>query len=163
MPSGVAKLVSFAGRRTRTALASAGLAALASGVLAARVQIVRIAPVTAALFDALGLRVNLVGLEIIQASARIVADGERRILVVDGQVSNPTSATRPVPPMQVAIRDQQGQQVYAWATKASSHSIAPGELATFSARLAAPPSDGADVVIEFGTAAPASGVRKGRG
>jgi hypothetical protein len=118
-------------------------------VLAARPWLVRLAPQTAVLFETVGLPVNLVGVEIVRSAARIITDGDRRVLVVDGQVANSSLETRRVPAMRVSIRSAEGHPLYAWTTKTSSQTIAPGEQAAFSARLAAPPTDAVDVVVEF--------------
>ena len=134
------------GRVALTLFAAAGFA---MSVVAARAQIVRIAPYSAALFEALGLQVNLAKLDIARATARIVADGERRFLVVDGEVANSGSEIRTVPPMRVSVRSADRQSIYTWTTNPTRQKIEPGERAAFSARLAAPPADGADVVVEF--------------
>lgn len=134
------------GRAALTLLAAAGLAVTLVG---ARGPIVRMAPHSAALYEALGLPVNLARLDIIRASARVLGDGERRLLVVDGEVANSGAETRTVPPMRVSVRSADGQNIYAWTTNPTRQKIQPGERAAFSARLASPPAEGADVVVEF--------------
>jgi hypothetical protein len=122
-----------------------------------RRAIVQLAPRTASLFELVGLTTNPTGLDIGRVSASIIADGSRRILVVDGDVANASSETRTIPAMQVAVRSSDGQLLYVWSTKPPRQKLAPGESAAFSARLASPPTDGADVVVEFDRTAKASG------
>jgi hypothetical protein len=150
------------GRRTAQGVMVLATAALAvTAVLAGRHWLVRTAPQTAVLFETIGLPVNLVGVEIVRSAARTFTDGDRRVLVVDGQVANSSLETRRVPAMRVSIRSAEGQPLYTWTTRASSQMIAPGEQAAFSARLAAPPADAVDVVVEFDNLAEAASKSKG--
>ena len=125
------------------------VAGVAMALVGFRASIVQIAPQAAALFDILGLHVNLLNLDIARTSAHISMDGDRRVLIVEGEVANTTSAPRTIPPMKVSVRSTEGQTLYAWSTQPTRQRIEAGERAAFSARLVAPPLDGVDVVVEF--------------
>jgi len=114
-----------------------------------RDSVVRVAPRSAVLFDALGLHVNLFSLDIARTTARILLDGDRRVLIVEGEVANAAATPKTIPPMKVSVRSTDGQPLYAWATQPTRQRIDAGERAAFSARLVAPPVDGVDVVVEF--------------
>jgi hypothetical protein len=133
----------------RNAAVAFALAGLAMALVGLRGPIVRLEPRSAVLFDALGLHVNLVGLDIARTSARILLDGDRRVLIVEGEVANATAAAKTIPPMKVAVRSADGQALYVWTTQPTRQRIEAGERGAFSARLVAPPLDGADVVVEF--------------
>ena len=147
-----------AGNWKRPAAVALALGGLAMALVGLRGPVVHVFPRSAALFEALGLHVNLVGLEIPKTSAKILMDGDRRVLIVEGEVANATTASRTMPPMKVSVRSADGQALYAWTTLPTRQRIDAGERAAFSARLVAPPADGVDVVVEFekatGRAAP---------
>ena len=141
-------LIAGPGMRRR-ALVVVALACGAMAAIGLRTSIVRLVPQTAVLFEAAGLPVNVVGLDVARVSARIVADGERRILVVDGDVANAGAQSKGVPPIKVSLRDEAGQQIYTWTAKPQRQDIAPGERIGFSARLASPPQQATSAVVEF--------------
>jgi hypothetical protein len=119
------------------------------GIVALRGPVVRAEPRTAILFELVGLPVNLAKLDIALAATRIVSEGDRRVLVVEGEVLNQTAEVRTVPPMKVEVRGGDGHAIYAWTTNSTRQRIEPGERAGFSARLISPPADGALVAVEF--------------
>ena len=131
------------------ALALLVLLGLAMSVVGLRASIVRIAPGAAVLFEAAGLPVNLAGLEIGSVAARLQRDGDRRLLLVEGNVANFGEDNRIIPAMRVSIRSDDGRRDYVWTTKPTQQKIGPGERAAFSARLASPPADAVDVIVEF--------------
>lgn len=121
----------------------------AMAVVGARAQFVRIAPRSAALFEAAGLPVNLTGLNLERVSAKVVADGERRVLVVEGDIVNISDRDEIARPLAVSVRGDGNEPLYTWITRAPRQTVAPGERAAFVARLASPPSGGANVIVEF--------------
>jgi len=125
------------------------LAVSAITALGFRATLVRHAPKTAVLFDAAGMPVSITGLALDRVSARIVADGDRRILIVEGDVVNTSDRDEPARPLSVAVRGDRDEALYSWISLAPQQKIAPGERAAFVARLASPPAAGAVVVVEF--------------
>lgn len=117
--------------------------------ISARATIVRFAPRTAVLFEAAGLPVNLAGLGIQRVSAQIIPDGDRRVLIVRGDVTNGKMQSDSAPAMRVSVRDDFGQVLYSWTVRPPRQRIEPGESAAFLARLASPPAEGRTVSIEF--------------
>ena len=128
------------------ALAACALCMLAVG---RRDIVVRAAPQTAGLFAAIGLPVNLRGLEFRGVSSRLLDDESGRVLAVEGDVANLRHAGRKLPDVLVTLRGPDGRTVYAWTSPAPQKNIGPGESVHFRARLAAPPSDGVDVKLRF--------------
>jgi len=125
---------------------------LLMGIIALRGSVVRAEPRAAILFELVGLPVNLAKLDIALAATRIATEGDRRVLVVEGEVLNQTAEVQTVPPMKVEVRDGDGRAIYAWTTNSTRQRIEPGERAAFSARLVSPPADGANVAVEFDVA-----------
>jgi hypothetical protein len=146
------RLASLAGTVRKVPPAAAAVIALLVllGVaVTQRKPIVKLMPQTARLFAAIGLPVNLRGLAIEGVKSELVADAAQTILVVEGTVRAIGSGTIEVPPLQLAVRGADGQEVYSWTAEPASMSLRQGESAPFRARLVAPPAEGRDVVIRF--------------
>lgn len=125
------------------------VAVSAMAAISARATIVRFAPRTAVLFQTLGLPVNLKGLTIERVNAKILADGDRRILVVEGDLVNSGDRAEVARSLAVSVRGADGQQLYTWTTRAPQQEVGVSDRAAFVARLASPPVDAASVVVEF--------------
>lgn len=121
----------------------------ATSLIAMRERIVRIAPPMASAYRALGLRVNLAGLELRDVHSRIVMDGARRVLVTEGEIVNVRREPNKVPPLTLAVRGPNGLDRYAWTAPTPKSRLEPGEKVAFRARLASPPEDGAEVLVRF--------------
>ncbi len=133
----------------RLPLVVAVLAVAAMVSIGARGTIVRFVPRTAVLFEALGLPVNLKGLSIERVNARIVADGDRRILVVEGDIVNAGDRAQPAQPLSVTLSGEDGQSLYSWTTRPPQQELSGGDRAAFVARLASPPMNAVGVLVEF--------------
>lgn len=136
--------------RPRPSAVAVAVGVAAIGVLVgSRVEIVRAAPSLASLYDAVGLPVNVRGLEIRDLrSAEEVAEGAP-VLVVTGLVENVSRSEREVPRLRLAVTAQGGREVYAWTTVAARPKLQPGDTATFRARLASPPAEGRAISVRF--------------
>lgn len=154
---------SAAGRRRRTA-ADGGRAAarLPLGAAAAillllalppallmRSGIVAAMPGTAILFSALGLPVNLVGLDFAALDSQRAEENGAPVLLVAGEIRNTTSHTRTVPPIEVAIEGEGGEHLYDWTVQPPEGELGARDRMAFRARLAAPPPAGRNVVVRF--------------
>ena len=139
-----------ANNRSKRWFVAIGLTAVTlMAAVGARTRIVALAPQTAVLFKAVGLPVNLSGVTLDRVSARIFLDGDRRILVVEGDLVNPGDREETARPLLVSVRGDKGQPLYAWTTKASQQQVSGGERAAFVARLASPPASASSVLVEF--------------
>jgi predicted Zn finger-like uncharacterized protein len=137
------------------AAAFAGLVLLA-GVVWQREAAVRAAPQLAGLFDKLGMPVNVRGLSLSSVESGVVADGQSRFLIVEGDVTNVTKSKAAVPLIEVAVKDAGGATLYTWTTEPPRASLEPAELIRFRARLASPPEQGQSVRVRFTSAATAA-------
>ena len=120
-----------------------------SALIALREKIVDVAPPAAKAFAAIGLPVNLAGLELREVRSHIEMDGARKVLAVEGEIANMRRESRSVPPVALTVRGEDGQAKYAWTTRAAKSRLEPGETIAFRARLASPPESGADVLVRF--------------
>ncbi|GGH33467.1 thioredoxin [Alsobacter metallidurans] len=139
---------------------SAGLAAaamlvvvLAAG-LGLRAKIVKILPQTAGLYAAVGLPVNLRGLEFSALRSELLVDKDKAVLLVEGEITGVAAQTTEIPKVTVSLRGPEGREIYAWTSEVGRAALAKGESTTFRARLASPPGEGRDVVVRFAETAP---------
>ena len=128
-----------------------------SALIALREKIVDVAPPAAKVFAAIGLPVNLAGLELREVRSHIEMDGARKVLAVEGEIANMRRDSRSVPPVALTVRGEDGQAKYAWTTRAAKSRLEPGETIAFRARLASPPESGADVLVRFSSLEEAAG------
>jgi hypothetical protein len=127
----------------------------ATALIALRERIVKIVPPAASVYRAAGLPVNLAGLELRDVRSRIVMDGPRRVLTVEGEIVNIRREQNRVPPVTLAVRGENGLERYSWTAPAPKSRLDAGEKIAFRARLASPPSDGAEVLVRFAKLEPA--------
>jgi predicted Zn finger-like uncharacterized protein len=123
--------------------------AIGIGAIVARERVVRLLPQTGAVFAAVGLPVNLRGIEIRNVKSRMVEDNGVSVLVIDGDLVGVSRERVTIPRLRFAVIGQQGQELYVWSAQADRPSLQPGETLNFRRRLAAPPTDGRDVSVRF--------------
>jgi predicted Zn finger-like uncharacterized protein len=125
------------------------LAGIIAALLNWRATIVRLVPQTASLFSAVGLPVNLRGLNLENIKTSVEAQEGVTVLVVEGTIVNLTRQPLEVPRLRFAVRNAAGYEVYAWTSLPGEPIIAPGDRAPFRSRLASPPADAQDIIVRF--------------
>jgi predicted Zn finger-like uncharacterized protein len=142
------------GRAARWGLRAAALLAVLAipSALAFRAPLVRAAPESAALFAAIGLPVNLLGLELTDVSSSLASEDGRPVLVVEGAIANASARPTPVPALDMKVESASGDMLYTWSAKPPKGELAPGEATRFRFRLASPPPEGKRVLVTFGRA-----------
>lgn len=140
-------------------LATCAALALVMVSVMKRDAIVRVAPPLAGAYAAIGLPVNLNGLQWRDVKTRVVVESAQRILAVEGEIKNLRDHTRPVPDIELSLRDDDGREVYRWSTPAPKASLNQNETIQFRARLASPPDTARAVRVHFAEAEPAPGNR----
>jgi hypothetical protein len=140
-----------AGGAITPVLVLVGLMIAATTAIAARAAIVSIAPSTAAIYAGVGLPVNLRGLSIegVRATFMQQTEGPGELLVT-GEIENLRDAKTPVPNLRLALRGEDGGELYVWTTRGPKKSLDAREQVPFRARLAAPPAGVRDVLVKFG-------------
>lgn len=153
------KLAKRKGWMSRPVAAILVMASLMLMLVAFRETIVRAAPQTASLYEALGLEVNLRGLTFENVKVtRENADGIT-LIGIEGLIANMRNQPASVPRLRFSVRDAAGQEKYAWTAMPNEEVIQPGEALPFASRLASPPADAAEVLVRFFTRADAVGGR----
>jgi hypothetical protein len=139
------------GAMSRIAAASAVVLVLggAMGVIAARAAVVKTIPDSARIFAAIGLPVNLRGLALDNVRTNIFDSGDRKVLVVEGLVTNLRDSSVEAPNMRIALRGRDKRELYVWTAPAPKGQLGPNEQVAFRSRLAAPPDEVSDVLVRF--------------
>lgn len=134
----------------------AALAASATGMVAFRQDVAEIWPRSASAFAALGLEVNVYGLEFYDLAVERAFDGPTPILLVSGEVRNIGRDNKMVPPVRVSLRDGQSQEIFDLVNVVTEEPLAAGGSTAFQIRVENPPVDAVDLEATFASFAEAS-------
>ena len=127
-----------------------GLVIMGTTAIAGRARIVSVAPATAAFYAAVGLPVNLRGLSIAKVYATVARQTEGQgELLITGEIENLRDGRTSVPDLHLALRGEDGREIYVWTAKAPKINLNARERVPFRARLAAPPAGVRDVLVKF--------------
>ncbi len=126
-------------------------ATLAMSVLAVqyREDIVRSLPETARVYRALGMNVNIRGLQFdALAPQRTIEDGVPT-LVVEGKILNIRDGETEVPALHFVLRSASGDELYNWTIEPLQRVLEKGGELPFKTRLASPPAEADAVELRF--------------
>jgi hypothetical protein len=152
-PTALRKLPGFA-RRCCLPAAVIVVVAASMTALAERKRVVAMAPFAAPAFAAIGLPVNPRGLAIEGVRAQLGASGDKKVLIVDGWIANVRAGEAAAPDLRIALRDDDGRELYVWTARAPADRLGRAERVRFAARLEAPPDGVKDAIVEFVDAKP---------
>jgi predicted Zn finger-like uncharacterized protein len=114
-----------------------------------REKIVATLPDLAGIYELIGLKVNLRGLDFQNVTARQEMDGSTPVLVVEGDIINLDSESKSLPAVRVALKSSTGRDVYAWNYALPQLSIDQIGKVHFKTRLLAPPEASVTVEVRF--------------
>ena len=132
--------------------AGMGAVALLLMGLGKREEIVRFVPPLAGAYAAIGLPVNVQGLEWREVRTSLVTEASQKVLAVEGEIRNLRGQSQTLPDIHLSLRDTSGREVYAWKTPAPKADLGGGETIAFRARLASPPGAATAVRVVFAEA-----------
>ncbi|WP_158811107.1 MJ0042-type zinc finger domain-containing protein [Beijerinckia sp. L45] len=132
----------------RPVAVSLALACLSMLVIGKRTAIVMAAPRTAALYAAVGLPVNIRGLEIGGLKTTRLDDPTQRV-EISGDIRNLVDARTPVPRLTFDIRDIHGATLATWTDNAPKRMLADNESVAFTTQSPVLPDGTKDVVARF--------------
>jgi predicted Zn finger-like uncharacterized protein len=140
--------------RARAAVAvwgatGAALAASAAGMVVFRQDVAELWPRSASAFAALGLDVNVYGLEFYNLAVQRSVDGDTPTLVVSGEVRNIGRDSKAIPPVRLSLRDAQSHEILQVVNAIADHPVAAGASVPFQLRVDNPPSDAVDLEATF--------------
>ena len=135
---------------TAPAFLLVGLVIVGTSAIAGRATIVSVAPATAALYAGVGLPVNLRGLSIAKVRVTVAQQtGGPGELLITGEIENLRDTKTSVPDLHLALRAEDGREIYVWTAKGPKTSLGARERVPFRTRLAAPPAGVCDVLVKF--------------
>jgi predicted Zn finger-like uncharacterized protein len=128
--------------------ALAALSPLAAAVLLPETT-VRLFPASMRFFDEVGMPVNIYGLEVRRIDQQhIIIDGTR-VISIKGEIVNVSDRDRKVPSLRFTLQNNAKHDVYAWTLDSGIRPLRPGEMTTFTTRVASPPPMAETVQIRF--------------
>jgi predicted Zn finger-like uncharacterized protein len=116
-----------------------------------RADVVRWVPQTASLYSAIGLPVNLRGLDFADVTTKKETRDGVQMLVVEGTIVSLSSHAAAVPRLRFGVRNEAGREIYSWTALPDRKVLPAGETMRFRSLLATPPHEGRDVVVRFFT------------
>lgn len=137
------------------------LAILATGFLA-RTDLVRWFPELAGLYAAIGMPVNVVGLEFGDAKTVMSFRNGRSVMLISSRIRSIAARPVKVPPVLVSLLDANGASVYEWTVMPQAAEMEPGDVLEFSTEVSMPPQGAVSVRLSFtnprGTSAVPAGI-----
>jgi predicted Zn finger-like uncharacterized protein len=127
----------------------AALAASATGMVAFRQDVAELWPRSASAFAALGLDVNVYGLEFYDLAVERDFDGATPILLVSGEVRNIGRDAKLAPPVRISLRDTRSHEIFELVNVVSDQPIEAGGSIPFQIRVENPPEDAVDLEATF--------------
>jgi predicted Zn finger-like uncharacterized protein len=127
----------------------AALAASATGMVAFRQDVAEVWPRSASAFAALGLDVNVYGLEFYDLAVERDYDGATPILVVSGEVRNIGRDAKQVPPVRISLRDTRSHEIFELVNVVTNQPVESGASVPFQIRVENPPDDAVDLEATF--------------
>ena len=118
-------------------------------LVGARGEVVRYLPQTASLFAAIGLPVNLRGLQFEDVKISKETQDGLTIVIVEGTIVSETGKPVEVPRLRFAIRNASGQEVYTWTMPPPRSILEPGARLPFRSQIPAPKVDASDIMVRF--------------
>jgi hypothetical protein len=119
--------------------------------LLGREQIVLAWPEARAFYDLIGINATAVGAGLELGNVRFVrreVDGED-VIVIEGEVTNLTDQTKPLPTLRATLRNEQNQWLKDWTFRIDRVELGPGETANFRTTARNPPEASRRLSITF--------------
>jgi zinc-ribbon domain len=107
-------------------------------------KVVSAAPAAVKAYEALGVGINIYGLEIRRVQQQHAMVKGVRVLTIRGDIVNITGQTHKIPWLRFGLRDEKSAEVYNWTLDTASR-----PLTSFMTRVASPPEKAVDVQIRF--------------
>jgi len=125
------------------------LLVVVAGGLLLRTEIVKLAPAMAGVYSALGIGVNVVGLEFSEVSTLMSRRGDSDVISVTATIRGVEARRVVVPAVVVSLLDAKGASLYQWSVMPPAPDVEPGEAVAFSAELASPPKGATQLRLGF--------------
>ncbi len=115
-----------------------------------RNEIVDKVPSAAPFYQSVGLSVEQdLGLEFNDVTLDWQAEGDVFVLVVQGQIVNLSEASKPIPPLRMAILNSDGEEVQFESIEVNEDTLSAGNRVNFSGRMVNPIDQGENFRLTF--------------
>ena len=121
--------------------------------IVSRQSVVRAAPELATLYAAIGIPVNLRGLEFQNIRTKQEIQDGIAVLAIEGEVENVANRAVELPRVRLSVLGENGVEIYAWTALLPRSILYPHERVPFKSRLASPPAQGKEIMVRFLTRA----------
>jgi predicted Zn finger-like uncharacterized protein len=111
--------------------------------------VVSMAPGAAKLYAALGMPVNLRGLNFESVRYSWDTEAGQQVLDIDGDIINVTSRTLEVPTVVFVLMSENMEEIDRWATRVREEPLEAGERSAFAARIPNPPAEVRSLRVHF--------------
>jgi hypothetical protein len=125
------------------------LFAMIGAGIAFRTEIVRSLPDLAGAYGALGMPVNIIGLEFRDVHTLLTLRSGANVMKVDARIYSVASRPVVVPPVVVTLLDERGTALYEWSVTPETRDLEPGEVVDFTTQLGSPPDGATHVRLTF--------------
>ncbi|MEP3113310.1 zinc-ribbon domain-containing protein [Nisaea sp.] len=133
------------------AIAGVGVLVILGILFGARGSLVTAWPPIDRLYASIGLGVSVIGEELViqNVAAWRKADDSIELLIIKGEIRNPTEQMQTVPTLAGKLTGSQGDIMQEWLFRAENQVMLPGEKTNFEYELPQPGADAAEVTITF--------------
>jgi len=122
---------------------------IVGGVIMLRGPIVGQFPQLAGAYAAVGLSVNVIGLEFRNVQTLQSLQQGVDVLAVEGTIASVADHEVAVPQVIVTLLDPRGSSVYEWSVTSKATELEPGETIHFETQLSSPPAGAKNVKLSF--------------
>ena len=139
---------------------TAAAVAIPAVLFAGRDALVEAWPASALLYDKVGLHVPVPGEGLVLQNVFVQRrqEGSVTLLVVAGEIHNPTDHLRSLPALRGTVLDGHGDAVQSWLFTAEAPQLLPGDTGRFQSELAAPSPGAVKVNVTFTADRPEGGI-----
>ena len=116
-----------------------------------RLDVVRAFPKTAALYDLLGLDINVVGIDFRNVTAESSVSNGAPSLQLEGEIVNKSGHRVAVPELLASLRDAKGRELSHWTFEAFADSLGPREVSAFASPHVPIPAGAKELELRFAT------------
>jgi hypothetical protein len=125
------------------------IVAIVFAIVEYRQTIATMWPKASSLYAAIGMKVNVLGLDIRDVTPSQTTEAGAPLLEVKGRVVNIADHRIPVPKVRVALFDSEEREIYRWAFEPGVGVLDPGGAGDFVTRLPSPPREAKNIVVRF--------------
>ncbi|SFZ85736.1 MJ0042 family finger-like domain-containing protein [Devosia enhydra] len=136
-------------RRGLRLMAGLVLGGLVAGLVLGRVEVVRAFPEMAGAYAAIGLPVNVPGIEFHDLAIALTREQGAEVLSVTADLVSVSAGRVAIPPVVVTLLGETGETLYRWSVTPVARALGPGEHYAFATRITTPPPGTQSVHLGF--------------